>query len=101
MGPPGPATTGPSGTPSSVSSRQTRTHPTRCAAARRSLTTGRAATGPIGCPPAAGNLVHVEPGSDQLLLKAYFVVAGTRLTHTYFLIERYRPLSNAPVLAER
>jgi hypothetical protein len=47
-------------------------------------------------------LVRVEPGSDELLLgKAYFVVAGTRLIHTYFLIERYRRLADAAALAER
>jgi hypothetical protein len=47
-------------------------------------------------------LVRVEPGSDELLLgKAYFVVAGTRLAHTYFLIERYRRLADAAALAER
>jgi hypothetical protein len=47
-------------------------------------------------------LVRVEPGSDELLLgKAFFVVAGTRLAHSYFLIERYRPLTDAPELANR
>lgn len=47
-------------------------------------------------------LVRVEPGSDELLLgKAYFVVAGARLAHTYFLIERYRSLADAAALAER
>ena len=47
-------------------------------------------------------LVRVEPGSDELLLgKAYFVVAGTRLAHAYFLIERYRRLADATALAER
>lgn len=47
-------------------------------------------------------LVRVEPGSDELLLgKAYFVVAGARLAHAYFLIERYRPLADASALAER
>jgi hypothetical protein len=47
-------------------------------------------------------LVRVEPGSDELLIgKAYFVVAGTPLTHSYFLIERYRPLPDAAALAER
>jgi len=41
-------------------------------------------------------LVQVEPGSDDLLLgKAYFVVGGTRLAHTYFLIERYRKLTDS------
>ena len=47
-------------------------------------------------------LVRVEPGSDELLLgKAYFLVAGARLAHTYFLIERYRPLADAEALARR
>jgi len=39
-------------------------------------------------------LVRVEPSSDELLLgKAFFVVAGKRLASSYFLIERYRPMS--------
>ena len=47
-------------------------------------------------------LVRVEPGSDELLLgKAFFVVTGTRLAHSYFLIERYRPLIDAAALARR
>lgn len=47
-------------------------------------------------------LVRVEPGSDELLLgKAFFVVARTRLAHSYFLIERYRPLIDATALAKR
>jgi hypothetical protein len=47
-------------------------------------------------------LVRVEPGSDELLLgKAYFLVAGVRLAHTYFLIECYRPLADAEALAQR
>jgi hypothetical protein len=47
-------------------------------------------------------LVRVEPGSDELLLgKALFVVAGTRLADSYFLIERYRPLTDASALAKR
>lgn len=38
-------------------------------------------------------LVRVEPGSDDLLLgKAYFTVAGARMAHTFFLIERHRKL---------
>jgi hypothetical protein len=46
--------------------------------------------------------VRVEPGSDELLLgKAFFVVAGTRLAHSYFLIERYRPLADATAPANR
>jgi hypothetical protein len=36
-------------------------------------------------------IVRVEPRSGELLLgKAYFVIGGARLAHTYFLIERYR-----------
>ena len=47
-------------------------------------------------------LVRVEPGSDELLLgKACFVVAGTTLAHSYFIIERYRPLTDASALARR
>jgi hypothetical protein len=47
-------------------------------------------------------LVRVEPGSDELLLgKALFVIAGTRLADSYFLIERYRPLTDAAALANR
>lgn len=47
-------------------------------------------------------LVRVEPGSDELLLgKAFFVVAGAPLAHSYFLIERYRPLTDAAALANR
>jgi hypothetical protein len=47
-------------------------------------------------------LVRVEPGSEELLLgKAFFVVAGTTLAHSYFLIERYRPLADAAALANR
>lgn len=47
-------------------------------------------------------LVRVEPRSDELLLgKAFFVVARTRLAHSYFLIERYRPLTDAKALANR
>ena len=34
-------------------------------------------------------------------IKAFFVVAGTTLAHSYFLIERYRPLAAAPDLANR
>jgi hypothetical protein len=48
------------------------------------------------------HVVRVEPGSDELLLgKAFFVVAGTRLAHSFFLIERYRPLTDAAALAGR
>jgi len=47
-------------------------------------------------------LVRVEPGSDDLLLgKALFVVAGTRLADSFFLIERYRPLADAAALTDR
>lgn len=47
-------------------------------------------------------LVRVEPGSDVLLLgKAFFVVAGAPLAHSYFLIERYRPLTDDSGLASR
>jgi hypothetical protein len=47
-------------------------------------------------------VVRVEPGSDDLLLgKAYFVAGGTRLSHSFFLIERYRELSDAAALAGR
>ncbi len=43
-------------------------------------------------------VVRVEPGSDDLLLgKAYFVVGGTRLAHSFFLIERYRELPGGRV----
>jgi hypothetical protein len=47
-------------------------------------------------------LVRVEPGSDELLLgKALFVAAGTTLARSYFLIERYRPLTDATALSKR
>ena len=47
-------------------------------------------------------LVSIEAASDDLLLgKAYFVVAGTRLASSFFLIERYRPLHDAAALARR
>ena len=47
-------------------------------------------------------VVRVDPGSDELLLgKAYFVIAGARLAHTYFLIERYRRLADTAALAKR
>lgn len=47
-------------------------------------------------------LVRVEPGSDELLLgKALFVVAGTTLAHSYFLIERFRPLTDTTTLSKR
>jgi hypothetical protein len=47
-------------------------------------------------------LVRIEPGSDDLLLgRAFFVVAGTRLADSFFLIERYRPLADAAALARR
>jgi hypothetical protein len=47
-------------------------------------------------------LVRIEPSSDDLLLgKAFFVVAGTPLAHSYFLIERYRAITDAEALANR
>ena len=47
-------------------------------------------------------LVHPDAGNDDLLLgKAFFVVAGTRLTYSYFIIERSRPLPDAAALAAR
>jgi hypothetical protein len=47
-------------------------------------------------------VVRAEQGSDDLLLgKAYFSIAGTRIAHTYFLIERYRPLTDPEALARR
>jgi hypothetical protein len=47
-------------------------------------------------------VVRVDAHSDDLLLgKAYVVLGGTRLTHTYFLIERYRELADASALARR
>ncbi len=47
-------------------------------------------------------LVRVEAGSDELLLgKALFVLGGTRVAESFFLIERYRPLADAEALARR
>jgi hypothetical protein len=47
-------------------------------------------------------LVRPDAGNDDLLLgKAFFVVAGTRLAHSYFIIERSRPLPDAAALARR
>lgn len=47
-------------------------------------------------------VVRAEPGSDDLLLgKAYVSIAGTRIAHTFFLIERYRSLSDPEALARR
>ena len=47
-------------------------------------------------------LVRPDPGNDDLLLgKAFFVVAGARLAHSYFIIERSRPLPDAAALARR
>ena len=47
-------------------------------------------------------LVRPDTGNDDLLLgKAFFVVAGTRLMHSYFIIERSRPLLDATALADR
>jgi hypothetical protein len=38
-------------------------------------------------------LVRVEPDSDDLLLgKACYTIAGALIAHTFFLIERHRPL---------
>jgi hypothetical protein len=42
-------------------------------------------------------LVRIDPGSDDLLLgKAYIVVAGRQPWHSYFVIERLRPLRDGP-----
>ena len=47
-------------------------------------------------------LVRVESGSDELLLgKAHFMLGGTKLAESFFLIERYRPLTDAEALAHR
>jgi hypothetical protein len=47
-------------------------------------------------------LVRADAGNDDLLLgKAFFVVAGKRLTHSYFIIERSRPLPDGAALARR
>lgn len=47
-------------------------------------------------------LVRPDAGNDDLLLgKAFFVVAGRRLAHSYFIIERSRPLPDAAALARR
>lgn len=47
-------------------------------------------------------VVRAEAGSDDLLLgKAYVSIAGTRIAHTFFLIERYRPLSDPEALPRR
>jgi hypothetical protein len=47
-------------------------------------------------------LVRVEPGSDDLLLgRAFFVLAGRRVADSFFLIERYRALTDAASLAQR
>jgi hypothetical protein len=46
-------------------------------------------------------LVRVEPGSDDLLLgRAFFVLAGRPVADSYFLIERYRPLTDTAELAQ-
>lgn len=48
------------------------------------------------------HVVRVVPGSDDLLLgKAYCTVAGARIAHTFFVIERYRPLPDPEALARR
>jgi hypothetical protein len=45
-------------------------------------------------------LVRIEPGSDDLLLgRAFFVLAGHPVADSYFLIERYRPLTDTAELA--
>jgi hypothetical protein len=47
-------------------------------------------------------VVRAVPGSDDLLIgKAYVSIAGTRIAHTFFLIERYRLLSDPEALARR
>lgn len=47
-------------------------------------------------------VVRVAPGSDDLLLgKAFFVIAGKRVADSFFVIERYRPISDADALAHR
>ena len=47
-------------------------------------------------------LVRVEPESDDLLLgRACVTIAGARVAHTFFLIERYRPLPDSEALARR
>ena len=47
-------------------------------------------------------LVRPDADNNDLLLgKAFFVVAGTRLAHSYFIIERSRPLPDAEALASR
>jgi hypothetical protein len=46
--------------------------------------------------------VRVEPAPTNCSsAKHFFVVAGTTLAHSYFLIERYRPLADAAALANR
>jgi hypothetical protein len=46
-------------------------------------------------------LVRIEPGSDDLLLgRAFFTLAGRPVADSYFLIERYRPLTDAAALAQ-
>jgi hypothetical protein len=46
-------------------------------------------------------LVRVEPGSDDLLLgKAYFVMARKKVAHSFFLIERFRPLADPAALTQ-
>jgi hypothetical protein len=47
-------------------------------------------------------LVRPDAGNDDLLLgKAFFVAAGRRLAHSFFIIERSRPLPDAAALAAR
>jgi hypothetical protein len=47
-------------------------------------------------------LVRVRGDSDDLLIgKAYVTVAGARVSHSYFLIERFRELTDADELGKR
>jgi hypothetical protein len=47
-------------------------------------------------------LVRVNDGSDDLLIgKAYITLAGARVAHSYFLIERYQELADADALGRR
>ena len=45
---------------------------------------------------------EADASNDDLLLgKAFCTVAGNRLSHSYFIIERSRPLPDATALASR
>jgi hypothetical protein len=46
-------------------------------------------------------LVQVPDCDDLFLGKAYVTMAGARLSHSYFLIERYRELADADELGRR